>query len=237
MKKSLLAALLAMVFSIMCSAVALAYNAGQRTFELLGQTINSDRHPVHLVVEQQIDMSEVLTPEAYAKLTPEQQKRVNRTEYNESKGINAERVTVKDGAGTVIKDVAAFARGGYWYTIDYVNKTYDRLPELNGMSVAFAETLIDWFTTKPTGGYDAAKGCDYDKVTKGEDALYFYFEKDTNNWIGYEVSYLPPFKVIELSQEVNDETAFALPPADFKQQPDQTMRNYANRLMQTKTRK
>ena len=42
---------------------------------------------VHLVVTQTIDMSEVLTPEAYAKLPAAQKKRINRTEYNEAHGI------------------------------------------------------------------------------------------------------------------------------------------------------
>ena len=40
------------------------YNPGQRTIHLLGETLNSDKHPVHLVVTQTIDMREVLTAEA-----------------------------------------------------------------------------------------------------------------------------------------------------------------------------
>ena len=42
-----------------------------------GETLNSDKHPVHLVVTQTIDMREVLTAEAYAKLPTAQQKRTN----------------------------------------------------------------------------------------------------------------------------------------------------------------
>ena len=53
------------------------YNPGQRTIHLLGETLNSDKHPVHLVVTQTIDMREVLTAEAYAKLPTAQQKRTN----------------------------------------------------------------------------------------------------------------------------------------------------------------
>ena len=50
------------------------YNPGQRTIHLLGETLNSDKHPVHLVVTQTIDMREVLTAEAYAKLPTAQAK-------------------------------------------------------------------------------------------------------------------------------------------------------------------
>ncbi len=232
MKKSLRTLLLTLALMLSCAVAAAAYNPGQRTYNVLGNILNSDRHPVHLVVTQTIDMRDVLTAEAYAKLTPAQQKRFNRTEYNEAKGINAERITTTDGEGTVIKDTVSFVKGGYWYTINYVSKTYDRIPELPGMSLPFAETLTTWFTTRPEGGTDAVTGYDYDKVIKGNNELYFYYEKDTDNWKGYEVSYLPMFNVIEVSQTVDTETAFALPPADFKQVADQSMRNYANRLMQ-----
>lgn len=234
MKKSLSVLLLTFVFTLMCAAAAFAYNPGQRTYQLLGQTLNSDKHPVHLVVTQTIDMRDVLTAEAYAKLTPAQQKITNRTEYNEAKGINAERITKTDGEGKVIKDTVSFVRGGYWYTIDYANKTYDRIPELPGMSMAFAETLVSWFNNRPEGGNDIVTGYDYDKMTKGTNTLSFYYEKDTANWKGYEVSYLPMFNVVEVSDKVDTEAAFALPPADFKQVADPAMRNYANRLMQHK---
>lgn len=231
MKKTLFLMLLTAMLTLM-STVAWAYNPGQRTFQLLGQTLNSDKHPVHLVVTQTIDMREVLTAEAYAKLEPAAQKRTNRTEYNEAKGINAERVTTTDGAGKVVKDSVSFVKGGYWYTIDYLNKTYDRIPELPGMSMPFAETLVSWFASRPEGGNDVATGYDYDKVTKGSNSLFFYFEKDTDKWVGYEVSYLPKFHVLEVSNTVDVEKAFALPSADFKQVADPAMRNFANRLMQ-----
>lgn len=141
MKKFLRTLLLALALMLICAVAAAAYNPGQRTYNVLGNILNSDRHPVHLVVTQTIDMRDVLTAEAYAKLTPAQQKRFNRTEYNEAKGINAERITTTDGEGTVIKDTVSFVKGGYWYTINYVSKTYDRIPELPGMSLPFAETL------------------------------------------------------------------------------------------------
>ncbi len=234
MKKSLFAFLAAAMLTLFCSAAALAYNPGQRTFELLGSTLNSDKHPVHMVVSQTIDMKDVLTPEAYAKLTPDKQKRVNITEYNEANGINGEINIIKDGSGNIISHKNSFVKGGYWYTIDYINKSYDRLPELPGMSLPFAETLVSWFSSKPEAGYDVNTGWDYDVVTKGTNTLRFYFERGTNNWKGYEVSYLPMFTVLEYGETVDAETAFALPPDGFKQEANQTMRNYANRLMQRK---
>ena len=68
MKTSLRTLFLTFVFTMLCTAMAFAYNPGQRTIHLLGNTLNSDKHPVHLVVTQTIDMREVLTAEAYAKL-------------------------------------------------------------------------------------------------------------------------------------------------------------------------
>ncbi len=231
MRKSLLVFILTCLLTLVCTA-AWAYNPGQRTFALLGQTLNSDKHPVHLVVTQKIDMAEILTPDAYAKLSKAQKVRHSRTEYNEANGINAERNTMIDGEGKVISDTNTFVKGGYWYTIDYVNKTYDRLPELPGMSLPFAETLISWFANRPEAGTDTLTGQEYDKVTKGSNALYFYFEPGTENWKGYEVSYLPRFEVVEVTNTVDAEAAFALPPADFKQKPNENMRAFANKLMQ-----
>ena len=232
MKTSFRTLFLTFAFTMLCTAMAFAYNPGQRTIQLLGETLNSDKHPVHLVVTQTIDMREVLTPEAYAKLPTAQQKRTNRTEYNEANGINAERITTTDGDGKVIKDTVSFVKNGYWYTIDYLNKNYDRVPELPGMSMPFAETLISWFNVRPQSGNDVTTGYDYDKMTKGTNSLNFYFEKDTANWKGYEVNYLPIFKVVEVSNTVDEATAFALPPADFKAVANPSMRAYANRLLE-----
>lgn len=225
--------IITMVFllAVLSSAVCMAYSPGQRTFKLLGETLNSDKHAVHLVVEQKIDMADVLTAEAYANLANAQKVRYVRTEYNELNGINAEHVTITDGDGNVISDSNTFVKGGYWYTVDYAKKTYDRIPELPGMSLPFAETLVSWFAKKPESGNDPATGYDYDKVVKGDNELYFYFEKGTDKWTAYEVSYLPIFTVAECSDQVNADTAFALPPEDFKQVPNQTMRNFANKIM------
>lgn len=231
MKKTLLTFFFAAMLMLV-SAVALAYNPGQRTIQLLGGTLNSDKHPVHLVVSQTIDLRDVLTSEAYNQLAPAKKKITNRTEYNEANGINAERITTTDGEGNITKDNVSFVKDGYWYSIDYLHKTYDRVPELPGMSIAFAETMINWFNNKPTMGNDANTGYDYDMMTKGISTLSFYYEKDTANWKGYKVSYMPPFEVVEVSNTVDAAMAFALPPADFKQVADPAMRNYANRLLE-----
>lgn len=231
MKKSFFTFLFAVMLTLV-SAVALAYNPGQRTIQLLGGTLNSDKHPVHLVVTQTIDLRDVLTSEAYNQLAPAKKKLTNRTEYNEADGINAERITTTDGEGNITKDNVSFVKDGYWYSIDYLHKTYDRVPELPGMSIAFAETMINWFNNKPTMGNDANTGYDYDMMTKGISTLSFYYEKDTANWKGYKVSYMPPFEVVEVSNTVDTVKAFALPPADFKQVADPAMRNYANRLLE-----
>lgn len=137
---SLTAVFTLMLFNAAC-VMAAEFGPGQRTIELLGGALNSDKHPVHLVVEQTIDMKEVLEPDAYAKLTAAQKVHYIRTEYNEMNGINAERSVTTDGEGKVVRDYCSFAKGGRWYFIDYVNKTYDELPALPGMSLPFAETL------------------------------------------------------------------------------------------------
>ena len=108
MRKSLLVLMLACIFTLINAVAAFAYNPGQRTIQLLGSTLNSDKHPVHLVVTQKIDMAEVLTPEAYNKLSQAQKVRYSRTEYNEANGINAERNTMTDGEGKVISDTNTF---------------------------------------------------------------------------------------------------------------------------------
>lgn len=235
MSKSLRLLFLTFLFTVMCTAIALAYNPGQRTIKLLGQTLNSDNHPVHLVVTQTIDMRDLLTAEAYNNLPDAQKRRISRTEYNENNGISAERAIITDGEGKIIKDTVNFCKGGYWYAIDYLHKTYDRVPELPGMSVPFAETLIGWFNVRPQSGYDAATGYDYDKMTKGSNTLSFFYEKDTENWVGYQTAYLPMFKVVEVSNVV-DEAVFNLPPADFQQLADPAMRNFANRLMERRNK-
>ena len=68
---SLTAVFTLMLFNAAC-VMAAEFGPGQRTIELLGGALNSDKHPVHLVVEQTIDMKEVLEPDAYAKLTAAQ---------------------------------------------------------------------------------------------------------------------------------------------------------------------
>lgn len=230
---SLTAVFTLMIFNAAC-VMAAEFGPGQRTIELLGGALNSDKHPVHLVVEQIIDMKEVLEPDAYAKLTAAQKVHYIRTEYNEMNGINAERSVTTDGEGKVVCDYCSFAKGGRWYFIDYVNKTYDELPALPGMSLPFAETLVSWFNERPQSGNDSLTGYDYDQMTQGERVMFFYFVKGTADWKGYEVNTLPRFTVVEMSETVDAETAFALPPAGFTKKANEQMRNYANRLMQNR---
>ena len=64
MRKSLLVLMLACIFTLINAVAAFAYSPGQRTIQLLGSTLNSDKQPVHLVITQKIDMSDILTPEA-----------------------------------------------------------------------------------------------------------------------------------------------------------------------------
>ena len=45
MKTSLRTLFLTFVFTMLCTAMAFAYNPGQRTIHLLGETLNSDKHP------------------------------------------------------------------------------------------------------------------------------------------------------------------------------------------------
>ena len=74
----------------------------------------------------------------------------------------------------------------------------------------------------------------YDQMTQGERVMFFYFAKGTAEWKGYEVNTLPRFTVVEMSETVDAETAFALPPAGFTKKANEQMRNYANRLMQNR---
>ena len=225
--------LLTCVFMVMC-AVAMAFNPGQRTYNVLGNVLNSDRHPVHLVIVQKFDIRDLLTPEAYENLEPAKRFRINRVEYNEYNGINAERITITDGAGNIVKDSNSFVKDGHWYTVDYLHKTYDRLPELPDVRKPFAENLVTWFNAKPEMGNDVDTGYDYDKMTRNDSYMYFYYEKDSDKFVGYKTGRLPMFQVVEMSDVVDVAKAFELPPADFKQFADQGMRNYANRLMKKK---
>lgn len=250
MKKTLVSLMLVGILTLVCSAVALAFEPGRRTVTLLGNTLNSDKHPVHLVLEQTLDKKGVLKDEVYEAL-PEAEKRiVNRAEYNEYKGVYAERNTSYDGAGNVIKDVVRFVKGGRYYMIDHKNKTYDSLPEILGMSASYAETYKPFFIhnpnlamlnkkynrpqidTKPKMGFDEETGLDYDLLTTdGGVRMMVMFEKDSEKWVGIKRKGWPIQKAIEVSEDVDPEVAFALPPADYKQAPDQLMRAYANRTV------
>lgn len=230
MKKFLRIFMAMCVFSLM-AAVASAYNPGQRTYHVLGNILNSDKHPVHLIVQQKIDMKDILAREGYDALSPADKVRLSRTEYNEADGIYAQRITVTNLDGKIISDTASFVKDGYWYTIDYVKKTYDRLPELPGMQhKPFAESLISWFAARPEAGMDELTGYDYDRMTKGTQQLYFYYGKDSEVWKGYKFTALPFFEVVEIGDVVDKAAAFALPPENFVQWANPFMRARANSL-------
>lgn len=226
--KKLAALFLAGVMTMMAS-VAMAYDPGQRTFHVLGSMLNSDYHPVHLVVEQKIDKKGLVDPQKYKEMSPEERIVINRTEYNEIDGMISERNIKMDGAGKVTQDITRFIKEGRWYSVDRVYKTHDNIPAIRDGMRPFAENFVGWFGKTPEAGVDEAKGLDFDRVVLGVRTLTFYFEKETLNWVGYEISGLPTFKVIELSQEVDVAKAFEWPTEGFKNYPDNVMRKTAER--------
>ena len=230
MRKSLFTAISTLALSMAC-ACALAYNPGERTMHLLGQTLNSTKHPVHLVLEKTMDMKDVYKKEAYDALPEAGKKRTNRAIFDEANGIYAERNTTLDGEGKVISDYTYFVKNRRWYFIDFVNKTYDDIPEVLGVSKSFTDMMTGWFNVQPMMGNDPNSGLDFDRLSKANGGLlYFFYEKDSDVWKGYGRNANDMFKVLELSDVVNKETAFATPPAEYSRVPNAQMRNYSNRL-------
>lgn len=221
--------------ALLCGAItatALAYDIGQRSLNFYENTLDTTKHNLHMVVVQKIDMSEILSGDAFKQLKPAERVRYNRFEYNETSAICAERQTTYDGYGRIVKDVNSFAKGNQWYSIDYVNKTYDRLPELPGMVRSIRELFTPYFAdSMPEGGYDEFTGYDYDRRYKADKEIYFYFDKDTDTFKGYEISGNPRYNVVELSDQVNTDRAFALPPEDYRRQANEAMRAYATKLV------
>lgn len=214
------------------SASAFAFEIGERSAKFYNETLNTANHNFHMVVVQKIDMSEIMSADAYQQLKPAQRVRYNRFEYNETSALSAERQTTFDGYGRVVKDVNSFARGNQWYSVDYVNKTYDRLPELPGMVKSIKDLFTPYFADNmPEGGFDEFTGYDYDRRYKADKEMYFYFEKDTDVLKGYEISSNPRYNIVELSEEVDVEKAFALPPEDFRRQANEAMRAFATKLV------
>ncbi|MCQ2381438.1 MAG: hypothetical protein MJ032_03735 [Acidaminococcaceae bacterium] len=220
------------------NAISFAYETGERSKKIFEDLLNPSKHNVHIVLIQKIDMSEVLSNEAYQQLEPEERIHYNRYEYNETSALCAERQTTYDGNGRIIKDINTFAKENQWFSIDYVNKTYDRLPELLGMVKNFRETFVPYFEdSMPESGFDDYTGYDYDKRYKSDKEVYFYFEKDTDILKGYEISGYPRYNVMEFSQEVDVKRAFALPPEDYLRQPNEAMRAYATKLIASRSKK
>ena len=223
--------LAALMLSSMCYS-ANAFEIGERSTKVFNEYLDTAKQNLHLVVVQKIDMSEVLGQEAFQALKPHQRVRYNRYEYNEKGALSAERQTTYDGAGRVVKDVNSFATGGQWYSIDYVNKTYDRLPELPGMVRSIKDLFAPYFADgMPEGGFDELTGYDFDRRYKADKEIYFYFTKGTDNFKAYAISGTPRYNIMELSNQVDETRAFALPPENFKRQANEAMRSYAAKLV------
>ncbi len=220
-----------LVLSGLCLATH-AFEIGERSAKLFNDVLDTSKHNLHLVVVQKIDMSEVLSPEAFQALKPYQRVRYNRYEYNETSALSAERQTTYDGAGRIVKDVNSFAKGGQWYSIDYVNKTYDRLPELPGMTRSIADQFSPYFADgMPEGGFEEITGYDFDRRYKADKEIYFYFTKGTDQFRAYTITGTPRYNILEISDQIDMEKAFALPPEDFKRQANEAMRSYAAKLV------
>lgn len=234
MKKSIFTAFVVMGLSLVTAVASAAdFKPGQRTYRLLGATLNSDVHPVHFAVEQTVDMKKMLPADKYAALAPEKRIVVHRTEYDELNGTTAERNIKMDATGKVEQDITRFVNGKYWFSINRTSKAYDRIPAVEGSSRAFAEQLVPWFDKTPDSGYDAALDLDYDRMLMGSRTLTFYYEKGTDKWVGYAVSGMPMYKVVELSQVVNSEEAFRLPKEGegYRRLEDKVIRAYAERVV------
>ena len=228
MKKKIASLFLAGLLTMMASA-AMAYEPGQRTYHILGSYLNSDFHPVHLVVEQTVNLKGLVKAEQYNKLSEAERKIVNRTEYNEANGMVSERNIKINGEGKVTQDITRFTKDGKWYSVDRVYKTYDEIPAIRDGMRPFAENFVGWFAKTPEAGVDEATGLDYDRMIMGMRTLTFYYEKDTLNWVSYQIGAMPVFKVLEMSDKVDVDKCFEVPTEGYKRYPDNVMRSAADR--------
>lgn len=226
--KKLATAFIVGVITMMAS-ITQAYDPGQRTYHILGSILNSDYHPVHLVVEQKINMKGLVDAKKYSTMSEAERTITNRTEYNEIDGMLSERNIKIDGTGKVTQDITRFIKDGKWYSIDRVYNTWDSIPAIRDGMRPFAENFVGWFGKTPEAGVDETTGLDFDRVSMGVRYLTFYFEKDTLKWDSYEISALPKFKVVEVSDKVDVEKAFEMPGENFKRFPDTVMRKTADR--------
>ncbi len=230
MKKKFWLLGLSCLLSLAFSVVAWAYNPGQRTYNLVGNVLNSSKQPLHVEIEQRVDMAKVLKPEAYSLLAENKKVVITNYVYNE---VNADyygqQVLVKDGGGNIVKKLNFIVRDGYLYAIDDLHKTYDRLPNIPGLSKNFTQGLVQWFNEKPEAGVDETDGLDYDQFTLGERSLRMYFKAGTEQWLGYQIGNLPQQRVLSYNQQV-EEAALALPPADYQQVANAGLRAQANKL-------
>lgn len=228
MIKSLLTFITTAILGMVC-ACALAFDPGERTMHLLGNTLNSHKHPVHIVVEKTIDMKNIYPKETYDALPEARKKSINRIIFDEANGIYAERSITLDGDRNVLFDSTYFCKDGLWYYIDFIDKTYDTIPEVYGASRSFRETMTGWFNMPPVMGNDPDTGLDYDLLTKESGGTYYYFfEKDTGIWKGYGPNVNDMLKVVEVSDVVDVEKAFATPTEEYVRVPNKQMRSFSN---------
>ena len=221
---------LACLLSLAFMTVTWAYNPGQRTYNLIGNILNSSKQPVHVEIEQRLDLAEILKPEAYSLLKENQRQKLTTYEYNElSADHYSQRVISRDAGGALLKDMNFVVRDGYFYAIDNIAHTYDRLPNIPGLSKSFTQGLVQWFNEKPEAGADELSEEDYDLFTLGKRSIKIYFQSGTDKWLGYQIGMLAPHRVIAYNQQV-DEGALALPPEDYQLTANEAIRAQANRL-------
>lgn len=231
MKKQFILLGLSCLLSLALTAVAWAYNPGQRTYNLLGNQLNCSRQPVHVELEQQVDLAKIMKPEAYALLEANKKSLTNSTIYNEqSPELYGQRLLTRDGQGKLVKDINYVVREGQLYVIDNIKKSYDRLPNVPGLAQSFAQGLVPWFNEKPEAGVAEELGADYDLFTLGKRSLKVYFQAGTDTWLGYQLGNLAPQQVKAYDQQVEAD-ALALPPADYQQVPNTYLREQAQKLV------
>ena len=234
MKKQFMVVGLSCLLSLAMTAVAWAYNPGQRTYNLVGNLLNSAKQPVHVELVQQVDKAKILKPEAYALLEDNEKRLTHIAIYNEvSEDLYGQRVLSKDGMGTVVKDMSFILRDGHFYIINNLEKTYDCLPFVPGLSKSFTQGLLPWFNEKPEAGVDEVLSADYDQFTLGKRSLKMYFHKDTDQWLGYQVGNLA-LQQVRLYNQAVDESALALPTEEYKLVPNAAFRRQAERLLDKK---
>ena len=233
MKKKVFVLCLSCLLSLAFTTMAWAYNPGQRTYNLIGNILNSSKQPVHVETEQNVDLAEILKPEAYSLLKENQRRMLTTYEYNElSEDYYGQHVISRDAGGKLLKDINFVVRDGYFYVIDNVARTYDRLPNVPGLSKSFTQGLVHWFNEKPEAGVDEINGEDYDLFNQGKRSIKIYFQTGSDKWLGYQIGVSAPHRVVAYDQQVNEEALDI--PDDYQLVANENIRARANRLLNKK---